>query len=367
MGVIKQVLVIAFSAWLLLRIIALNRSLRIGRFGLSFYNHNPGPCKIFHVNGSEDIVLLPNGLAIFSSGLDFTFSPTGPDPATKNFIGMLYSFDLNNPDHSPQPLKFDNFHSKFTPHGIDLYIDPQSGEVSLFVVNHGNDNKSIEIFMLDMTKMVLKHKRTVFDEKIYSPNDLVAVGPESFYVTNDRYFINTWLLAVETTYPLKLCSVVYYDGKQSKYVASNLNLANGINMDLSEKYIFVASGSDGEVIVFERDINNNLLKRQHIQVGVLLDNINVDEEGHLWLGVAHFDFVAYSSNFTRPCPGAVLQVRLSKSGNPEVPFNVDDIREVFGNDGKGQVKCVSSGLFYRGKMLVGNPFSSFVYCKVNEF
>lgn len=94
----------------------------------------------------------------------------------KNFIGMLYSFDLNNPDHSPQPLKFDNFHSKFAPHGIDLYIDPQSGEVSLFVVNHGNDNKSIEIFMLDMTNMVLKHKRTVFDEKIYSPNDVVAVG-----------------------------------------------------------------------------------------------------------------------------------------------------------------------------------------------
>ena len=98
-----------------------------------------------------------------------------------------------------------------------------------------------------------------------------------------------------------------------------------------------------------------------------MDNIDVDENGDLWLGVANFAILDYSSNFTKPCPGAVLQVKLSKVTKVEgskVPFKVDDIREVFANSGTGEFKCVSSALFHRGKLLIGNPFSNLMYCDV---
>ena len=74
-------------------------------------------------------------------------------------------------------------------------------------------------------------------------------------------------------------------------------------------------------------------------------------------------FFHYIANFTKPCPGAVLQVKLSKQ-NDSVPFKVDDIREVFSNSGDGEFKCVSTALFYRGKLLVGNPFSNLMHCEV---
>jgi hypothetical protein len=96
-----------------------------------------------------------------------------------------------------------------------------------------------------------------------------------------------------------------------------------------------------------------------------LDNINVDENGDLWLGVANFAILDYSADFTKPCPGAVLQVKLSKVEDGKVPFKVDDIREVFSNSGnKEEFKCVASVSFHHGKLLIGNPFSSLMYCEV---
>ena len=94
-----------------------------------------------------------------------------------HYKGILYSFNLNDPEAKPTPLAYDNFDdSEFVPHGIDFYIDPKTQEVCLFVVNHAAGNHSIEIFQFDHVIMVLKHRKTVVDEKIYSPNDVVAVG-----------------------------------------------------------------------------------------------------------------------------------------------------------------------------------------------
>ena len=90
----------------------------------------------------------------------------------------------------------------------------------------------------------------------------------------------------------------------------------------------------------------------------------MDEDGDLWLGVPNIAFLGYSADFSKPCPGSVLQMKLTKVDNKNVPFKVDDIREVFSNSGTGEFKCVSSASFYRGKLLVGNPFSNLMYCEV---
>ena len=94
-----------------------------------------------------------------------------------NYKGVILSFDLNMPTENPRPIPFENFDdSTFSPHGIDLYIDPQTQVITLFVINHGGEKHTIEIFQLNQTKMVLTHRKTIVDEAIYSPNDVVAVG-----------------------------------------------------------------------------------------------------------------------------------------------------------------------------------------------
>ena len=95
------------------------------------------------------------------------------------------------------------------------------------------------------------------------------------------------------------------------------------------------------------------------------DRVNVDENGNLWIGIAKFAILAYCSNFTKPYPAAVLQVKLRKQENDSVPFILDDMREVFSNSGDGEFKCVSSASFYQGKLLVRNPFSNLMYCEVH--
>ena len=111
--------------------------------------------------------------------------------------GMLYTFDLNNPEAKPKPLSYENFDdSSFLPHGIDLYVDPKTKEVSLFVVNHRLADHSIEIFQFDQENMVLKHRKTVVDKNIYSPNDVVAVGMFSKLI-KPRYFLSFKHMAKE--------------------------------------------------------------------------------------------------------------------------------------------------------------------------
>ncbi|XP_028404236.1 serum paraoxonase/arylesterase 2-like [Dendronephthya gigantea] len=366
MGYIKQALLIGFFAWLLVRVIVLNSKLRMMGFGVPVFNHNPGPCKIIHVNGSEDIDVLPNGLAVISSGYKDLKNPDHFDPKMMQSKGMLYAFDLNKPDEKPTPLSYENFDdSTLIPHGIDLYVDPKTEEISLFVVNHALGKHSIEVFQFDQENMVLKHRKTVVDEKIYSPNDVVAVGPDSFYTTNDRYFEgNVWLGYVEALYPLKLGNVVFHDGTGATFVADRFIFPNGINIDASGRYVFVALSFEAEVVVFKRTDENDLIELQRVHLGLAPDNINFDDNGDLWIGLSNYGVTEFASNYTKPCPGAVLQVKLSKQENDRVPFKVDDIREVFSNSGEGEFKCVSTAVSYREKLLVGNPLSNMMYCEV---
>ena len=74
------------------------------------------------------------------------------------------------------PLKsFDA--SDFNPHGLSLFTDPRTGDVSVFVINHkSNGSEVIEIFDFSPESNSLVHRRSVMDPKIYSPNDVLAVG-----------------------------------------------------------------------------------------------------------------------------------------------------------------------------------------------
>ena len=64
----------------------------------------------------------------------------------------------------------------FNPHGISVNVDPDTGRVRLFVINHRAQADVIEIFQLDQDSQVLLHIRTVTDELIFSANSVTATG-----------------------------------------------------------------------------------------------------------------------------------------------------------------------------------------------
>lgn len=60
-------------------------------------------------------------------------------------------------------------------------------------------------------------------------NDIVAVGVESFYATNDHSFPSEALHWLTVILGLRWCDVVYYSPGEVKVAASGFLSANGIN------------------------------------------------------------------------------------------------------------------------------------------
>lgn len=63
-----------------------------------------------------------------------------------------------------------------------------------------------------------------------SVNDIVAVGVDSFYATNDHSFSNDVLHTVIVILGLPWCDVVYYSPKEVRVAAGGIMSSNGINI-----------------------------------------------------------------------------------------------------------------------------------------
>ncbi|KAG8546107.1 hypothetical protein GDO81_019757, partial [Engystomops pustulosus] len=201
--------------------------------------------------GSEDIEILPNGLAFISSGLKSpnikSFAPDKP--------GEILLLDLNDDGLTPAPLSISNGFdaSSFNPHGISSYIDEEDGTVYLFVVNHPQLQSVIEIFRFVEEERSLVHLKSVKHELLHSVNDVLAVGPESFYATTDYYFSNDFMKAVEPFLGLMWTGVVYYSPGDVREVATGLYSGNGITISNDKQYIYASDVLGHTVNVFKKN------------------------------------------------------------------------------------------------------------------
>ncbi|XP_073891581.1 serum paraoxonase/arylesterase 2 isoform X4 [Macaca fascicularis] len=111
--------------------------------------------------GSEDIDILPNGLAFFSAGLKFpglhSFAPDKP--------GGILMMDLKEEKPRARELRISRGFdlASFNPHGISTFID-NDDTVYLFVVNHPEFKNTVEIFKFEEAENSLLHLKTVKHE-----------------------------------------------------------------------------------------------------------------------------------------------------------------------------------------------------------
>ena len=142
--------------------------------------------------------------------------------------------DMNAPIAAPVKLAFTGDfleqNPDFTPHGLGHWAG--EGDWLLYVINHHKEGlcDTVECFEYHPGNLSLTHLQTFFDPLFHNLNDLVLVGRDEFYVTNDRYFTQLFLHTVETMLRLPLGFVTHYNGKtnQGKVAISGLRLPNGI-------------------------------------------------------------------------------------------------------------------------------------------
>ncbi|XP_014824065.1 serum paraoxonase/arylesterase 2-like [Poecilia latipinna] len=302
-------------------------------------------------HGSEDITIVGDGLAFISGGLKFPGFPSSGEP------GKIYTLDLKDPNLKPVELRMPrNFDlESFNPHGISVYTDPSDGTVYLFVVNHPQFGSQIEIFKYVADGSSLVHIKTIKHELLHSVNDIVAVGVESFYATNDHYFNNNLLKTLEIILLMPWTNVVFYSPKEVKVVSDGYHFANGINMSPDQRYIYVANILNHSVNVLEKKKDNTLTPIKSMPLGSLCDNVEVDPEtGDLWLG-CHINSKKLFLFDPKDPPGSeVIRIQNILSDEPVVT-------QVYTDDGNVLMGS-SVATVYGGKLLIGTVFHKALCC-----
>ncbi|KAM6134495.1 serum paraoxonase/arylesterase 2 isoform 1-T3 [Pterocles gutturalis] len=305
-------------------------------------------------SGSEDIDILPNGLAFISSGLKYpglkTLAPDKP--------GEIFLMDLNEDNPRAVELRISRGFdlASFNPHGISTYLD-KDDTVYLFVVNHPHQKSTVELFKFVEDDSSLVHLKTIRHQLLNSVNDIVAMGPDSFYATNDHYFSDFPLLFLEMFLGLTWTNVVYYSPKEVKEVAAGFYSANGINISPDRKYIYVADIFDHKVHVLEKHANWNLTHVKMLQLDTLVDNLSIDTHtGDVWMGCHPNGMKLLYNDPENPPASEVLRVQNILLEEPVVT-------RVYADNGS-VLQGTSVASIYERKLLIGTVFHRALYCEL---
>ena len=305
--------------------------------------HFVGKCsQVGGLAGAEDITIHPKTGIAYISVFDRRAVVMGKTVSTG-----IYGYDLN--ERAPQLIRLiDKTSQTFLPHGISLYIGEEGHDV-LFVINHAKGEHNVDIF--DLVDGKFSHRTTISNVLITSPNDLVAVGPDSFYVSNDHKYLQGMMRTIEDYMRLELSNVVYCKGADCNIAATGFGYANGLNVSPDKKTIYLATTVEKTLFIFNRDLKSGRLKlEEKIVFDTGLDNIEIDQQANLWIG-AHpqlLKFVAHAGDKSKISPSQILRL----TPKPQGGFLLD---EVYLNRGE-ELSGSSVGAVRDGRLLIGSVF-----------
>ncbi|RMD89657.1 MAG: hypothetical protein D6807_03310 [Alphaproteobacteria bacterium] len=242
----------------------------------------------------------------------------------------------------------------FFPHGLDLWIGPD-GERRLFVVNHGRDGHThaVEIFRVIDDGHRLVHVETVRSSLFIDPNDIVAVGPRQFYLTNLYGSRSSLARKLEGYLMLPLASVVYYDGARAREVVKGLAMANGIARSADGSRIYVAEITGRAVNAFFRAPGGGTLgKSWRLKLPMGVDNLSIDADGVLW-ATGHPRLLAINARLAggdAPSPSEVIRIDGASGDAPAW-------KTVYLDDGR-ELSAASVAVHEEGRLLIGAVFGN---------
>jgi arylesterase/paraoxonase len=312
--------------------------------------HFAGHCReVGGVVGPEDITIHPRTGVAYISAYNRRAAPGEPGR------GAIYAYDLE--DSRPRLVNLTpDIDADFRPHGIFLHVDEDAGDV-LYVVNHAGGEHTIEVF--DLSAGHLHKRTTIADPLVVSPNDVAAVGRERLYITNDHGYPQGFMRVIEEFGRLPVSNVVHFDGSRFSVAADGIAYANGINLSPDGSTVYVASPTGLAVHVYDRDAESGGLSFvESIDTGSGVDNIEVDEDGNLWIG-SHprlLRFRAHAADPNELSPSQVLRI----SRGPEGRYVVSEIYLDLGD----RLSASSVAAVRGNRLLIGGIFDArFLDCR----
>jgi arylesterase / paraoxonase len=299
------------------------------------------------VPGPEDIAIDHERGIAYVSAYDRR-AVMSAEPGTDAVRGGIYTIDLTAPqaDWALRPVTAPE-PQDFRPHGISLYVGPD-GARRLFAVNHpAAGPETIEIFEIAEDSS-LSHVRSVTSDAFISLNDVVGVGAESFYTTNDHGSRSGFTNTVTDFLLLRNSAVVYFDGEKAETAADTILYANGINVSPGGETVYVASALGMSLYIYDRDRETGALTgRDNVRLGTGIDNIDVQPDGTLLIG-AHPDIIAFLSHASDPSelsPSQVVRIDPQEKKAGTIYLNLGE-----------EISGISVAAGYGDVMLLGQVF-----------
>jgi arylesterase/paraoxonase len=305
--------------------------------------HFAGTCEALPLDGSAEDILVDRGRGIaYLSLMDRQALVKGGAAQ-----GTVARVDLNvRPFTSATALATKPDH--FRPHGMSLHID-ENGQRRLFVINHpvnrGTEAEMVELFT-ETGPGEFTHSETLGDPLMISPNDLVAVGPRQFYVANDKALGGGFAAGLQQA-GIGASPLNYFDGSAMRNVSEDIASGGGINVSADLKTLYVAETSGKRLRVLDRASDGSVTERARIAVDTAPDNIDVAEDGSLWV-TGHANTLALIRHFIggSPAPTQVWRIELA-AGGAKAP------EEIFLDDGT-RMSAGSVGATWNQLLLIGS-------------
>ncbi|KAK2190273.1 hypothetical protein NP493_79g01007 [Ridgeia piscesae] len=290
--------------------------------------------------------------------LAFSF---GKHPTT---LGKLLLFDFNKPKHGVRQLHILGYldRGRFSPHGLNIWIDIKHNLIYIFVVNHNaNTKETVEKFLFDAKRRRLYHVRTYDDPAFIHLADIVATGKESFYFINFfRYDLN-W----EVHRSLRVGNVGFYDGRRGRTVLTGLGIPTGIMTSSDGRYVYMAELGAETLNIYARKTDYALSLVQEVPLNSFVDKIDVDvATGDVWVA-GHGDIEFLLDDFGPPkntsvSPSQVFRLSMSDGGSTMI-----GVEDVYYNDGT-EFSGSTVAVHYRRHVLIGSIDTKMLLCEVRH-
>ncbi|XP_053392454.1 serum paraoxonase/arylesterase 2-like [Mercenaria mercenaria] len=244
-----------------------------------------------------------------------------------------------------------------SPLGLSTWRDPKTGRLYVYVITHPATGDVVQVFEVEMP-IKLSYIKSITDPSFTFMNNLVVVGMDKFYITKYTMYNDLLRIQLEHLSHLRNGKVLFYDGQKAIVVSSGHFLPNGINISPDQKMIYVAELGGKKLNGFRRESNNNLVLTWHVEMDTAPDNINVDENGDLWIGChpVLWKLLDFYGIFGALQPSQVIRVKMRN-------HTVSSIEEIYMDDGN---ECTAStvAVFAYGKLVIGTLFKQTVVCDI---
>jgi hypothetical protein len=297
-----------------------------------------GTCKVAgNLPGVQDIETA-NGMAFLSVGNARSQSPQDG----------IYVLPLSG----GAPTKLAGAPKDFHPRGIGLYRTPDGKGLFLFAVNKRSSGRfSIDSFEVTNpgTSPALVAQGTVEGGLLINPQDVAALGPNSFYVANGTASKNPVIHFFQTYGVISGGNVLFFNGTMFRQVADGLYGTRGLVLTPDNSHVIVGNLLARSLTSFSREpVSGVLTEGDAMTLPAGPEKISIDGQGQLWVaGHANLsDWRAVMADASKRATSQVFRVGLL-NGEPQKP------EQVYGNAG-GEIAGASAAVSVGNRLLIGS-------------